>query len=91
MSMLLEESILLGLLGAVVFVLTEFRQYGIVYWKDRKVQIVCHIILGPISGYLVFVMVTYYGWANHLTSFLAGFSAPAFIEGIVRRAPTNES
>ena len=85
--MLLEESVFLGLLGAIAFVLTQLRHYGIDFWKAKKVEIVCHIILGPIAGYLVFIMVTYYGWANHLTSLLAGFSAPAFIEGLVRRAP----
>ena len=89
--MILEESIVLGLLGAIIFVLTQLRHYGIDFWKAKKVQIVCHIILGPIAGYLVYIMVTYYGWANHLTALLAGFSAPAFIEGLVRRPPVAET
>jgi len=83
--LLVEESIFLGFLGALSFVLIQLHHHGVTYWKDKKAQIVSHILLGPVCGYLVWLLVIHYGWTNHLTAYLAGVSGPFFIEGLVAK------
>jgi len=79
------ESILLGFCGAITFILIQMRHHGLEYVREKAGEFVAYLLWGFVGGYLGYVLITYHGWANHLTVYLIGLSGPTFAEGLRKR------
>jgi uncharacterized membrane protein YeaQ/YmgE (transglycosylase-associated protein family) len=73
--------ILMGIIGAVLYVLIWSRN-----WEDLKqYEVVRHIAVGAIVGYVYGILHSDYNFPNAIMSIVAGYFGPDFIEGLMER------
>jgi len=73
--------VLIALLGGIAFVFFESRS-----WQDlRKYKNARHLVLAGIAGFVWFLLHSEWGFPNAVVCFIAGWFAPSFLEGFVKR------
>jgi len=80
--MLMLQYIVLGALGALCRILVQI-------YRDKKItqtreEVAAELTLGAITGYVVYCLIIFYDWTNHLTALACGFTAPDFIENLLK-------
>jgi len=80
---MLLEYVVLGVIGAATRILVHIHNYGVA--KVRKDRALAHLGLGGIFGYVSYLLVTIYGWTNHLTALSMGYMAPSVAEHLLKK------
>lgn len=73
--------IVLGLLGALVYVILWSKTYAdlLSYSSFR------HVIVGSVVGYVYSILYSDYGFPDFIMCFVAGYMGPDFIEALIEK------